>query len=382
MRIGMFLDMYKPHLSGVTTYVNLYKRELEALGHEVYVFTYGNRDYIDDESHVYRSAGLAFGSTGWQIPLMLSGEARRLLPTLDVAHAHHPFTSTRVALRCHPKAPVVFTSHTRYDLYGEIYMGWAPKMLRERGTKRALNRVCHKVDAVLAPSPEIARWLRSYADFGDAIVFRNVIDVEQFASPSAPRSRAELGFEATDIIVMYLGRIAEEKNVMLLVDAFVAASAREPRLAMMFVGDGPSRGKVEARLRNAGLADRARFIGSVPHDECPDYLATADLFATASVSEAYPLVVMEAAAAGLPAIGIKGPGVGEVILDGQTGLLTDNDTSAFTDALALLASDARLREEMSANARSSAKERHDVRPAARELEKLYAKLLAERRERA
>ena len=65
MRIGMMADTYKPHISGITNYIELNKRMLEEAGHEVYVFTFGNTDYEDDERHVVRSPGLPLTDTGF-----------------------------------------------------------------------------------------------------------------------------------------------------------------------------------------------------------------------------------------------------------------------------------------------------------------------------
>jgi 1,2-diacylglycerol 3-alpha-glucosyltransferase len=124
--------MYKPHISGVTNCIDLLKKQFESLGHEVWVFTFGNLDYEDTEPNVVRSPALAWGDTGWQAGLRLSGEAREIIPTLDIAHVHHPFLSGRVALKqCKPHGiPVVSTNHTRYDLYSDSYAAYVPRSIR------------------------------------------------------------------------------------------------------------------------------------------------------------------------------------------------------------------------------------------------------------
>jgi glycosyltransferase involved in cell wall biosynthesis len=71
----------------------------------------------------------------------------------------------------------------------------------------------------------------------------------------------------------------------------------------------------------------------------PDYLAAADVFVTASVSEVHPLVIMEAFAAGLPAIGVHSPGVGDIVEDGVTGFLTSEDAGAFAARITEIATD-------------------------------------------
>jgi hypothetical protein len=93
MRIGMMVDAYKPYVSGVTNYVALNKRALENAGHEVYVFTFGDPDYQDDEPRILRSPALPLADTGFYLSLRHKTKHRKLLQTMDVVHVHHPFLS-------------------------------------------------------------------------------------------------------------------------------------------------------------------------------------------------------------------------------------------------------------------------------------------------
>ena len=378
MRIGMFADMYTPHISGVTNYIRLYKSELERRGHDVYVFCFGGRDHEDDESNVVRSPGVPFGETGWQVPLALSPEARELTLTLDIAHAHHPFVSGYLALRqaWSAEIPVLFTNHTRYDIYSQTYAGWLPLEMRESTVRRYLSWFTGEVDLVLAPSSQIADWLVEWASAPRVEVLHNVIDVAAFADPASRIDPNELGLPPHSIVVVYSGRVAEEKNMSLLVEAFVRAASKNERLALLVVGDGPARQTNEAALSAAQLSDRVRFLGTVGFDEMPRALASGDVFATASVSETWPLVVMEAAAAGLPTVGVRSPGVGELVRDGETGLLVDEDAGELADAILALAEDGDLRGALGRGAREAAHE-HDIAHGADRLLGIYERLIAE-----
>src|SRR5512138_180155 len=117
MRIGMMVDVYKPYVSGVTNYVSLNKRALENAGHEVYVFTFGDPDYQDEEPRIIRSPALPLADTGFYLSLRHKSKHKKLLQTMDVVHVHHPFLSGRLALNYCRSAniPVVFTNHSRYD---------------------------------------------------------------------------------------------------------------------------------------------------------------------------------------------------------------------------------------------------------------------------
>src|SRR3970040_2909867 len=98
MRIGMMVDTYKPYVSGITNYIDLNTRALENAGHEVYVFTFGDIEYQDDDPRVFRSPGLALADTGFYLSLRYKTKHKKLLQTMDVVHVHHPFLSGRLSL--------------------------------------------------------------------------------------------------------------------------------------------------------------------------------------------------------------------------------------------------------------------------------------------
>ena len=362
MRIGMFADMYKPHLSGVTNYISLYKRRFEELGHEVFVFTYGNRDYVDTEANIVRSPGIAWGSTGWQLGLGVSRDTRELMATLDIAHVHHPFLSGPVALRfCAPYGiPVVFTNHTRYDIYSDAYAGFVPQKMRMSVLRRYLAGFAKDVDLVIAPSPGILQWLADFEITDDAVELSNCVDTEPFLHPAHPRERTGFGFPADSVVFCYLGRLGPEKNLPLLIEAFIRVAQSDPRARLLLLGDGPSRGEAQERLWARGLTDRVHFAGRTPYEIVPDMLAAADVFVTASVSEVHPLVVMEAMAAGLPVIGIHSPGVGDIVQHEKTGFLTNEDAGEFVARMLQIASETDLRQRLGEAARIDAAN-YDIR---------------------
>lgn len=355
MRIGMFLDMYKPYTSGVTNYASINKRYFESLGHTVYVFTFGNRDFEDDEPNVVRSPAVAWGDTGWQLGLRPSAEARILMATLDIAHVQHPFLSGRVAL-AHSRThgiPVVFTSHTRYDLYSDTYAWYVPRELRMAYLRGYLHRFVRRIDAVIAPSASIAEWLADFGIADDAVVLSNGVDTTPFAHPANPRTRTELGLPEDATVFCYLGRVGEEKNIPLLVSAFIDAAATA-NVALLVMGDGPAREDAEARIHEAELDGRVCFAGLVPYAEVPDYLAACDAVATASVTEVHPLTVIEAMAAGLPVVGVRSPGVSDTVEHGVSGLLSAENEAEFAVNLQAIAEDQALRDRLAKGARAAA----------------------------
>jgi len=357
MRIGFFADMYLPHVSGVTNHIRLYKKHFEDMGHEVFVFTFGDLDYTDAEPNVVRSPGIPWGDTGWRFALSLSREATRLAETMDVIHVHHPFQSGRLAapIARRTGVPLVFTNHTRYDLYSDSYATFVPRALRYSYLRRSLGGFLRRCALVVAPAASIAEWLGAFAGFTTATVIPNGVDTASFAHPTAPVSRAELGFADDDVVFCYAGRLGPEKNTRWLAEEFARATANAPLARLLVVGDGPSRAAAEAALAEAGVGDRARFLGMVDYERMPDFEAAADVFVTASVSEVHPLVVLEAMAAGLPVVAVSSPGIADTVSDGASGLLADAVAAgALASRMERLATDDMLRATLTTGARKAA----------------------------
>jgi glycosyltransferase involved in cell wall biosynthesis len=380
MRIGMMVDMYKPYVSGITTYVSLNKRMLEALGHKVFVFTFGAEDYEDDELNVIRSPGLPLNvnNTGFHVSFRYSRVAQRRVRTMDVVHVHHPFQSGPLALR-YARArgiPVVFTNHTRYDLYAQHYLpSFVPDAVGATFLNNYLPSFCERCDLVIAPSPGIEKVLRRLGVKSPITVIPNGVDIAPFREPRTHRARAEVGLPDDAVVLMYLGRLSPEKNLTFLLRAFFGAAAAQPHVALALVGDGPELDVLRDQVKHAGMEGRVRFLGKVDYAEIPAYLKLADAFVSASETEVHPLSLIEAMAAGLPALGIDSPGVGDTIVDGQTGFLSQPDLAAFTAKLMRLVMEPDTRRRMAEQAALQA-EQYDINRTARLVLAEYERLAA------
>lgn len=359
MRIGMMADIYKPHISGVTNYIELNKRYLESQGHEVFVFTFGGEDYQDEESNIIRSPGVPLSNTGFYLNIRHTREARKLLHTMDVVHVHHPFLSGGLALiNCKPRGiPVVFTNHTRYDLYIQAYMPYLPEGIGEMFLKAYLGNFCDSVDLVIAPSAGMAKVLRSLGVKAEIEVIPNGVDIAPFLNAEPTKERSAFDLTPEDVLLIYAGRLGPEKNLPFLLRAFRGAAQALDNLFLLIVGEGSEREMLEDMAHHMGIARRIRFAGFVPYAEIPRYLRMGDIFATASVTEVHPLSVIEAMAAGLPVVGIASPGIEDTVQEEVNGLLAQEaDLAAYTGKMVRLAMDGELRARLSAGARETARQ--------------------------
>ncbi len=362
MRIGMMADTYKPYISGITNYIDLNKRALEKEGHEVYVFTFGDLDHPDDETRVMRSPGVPLADTGFYLSLRYKTAHKKLLRTMDVVHVHHPFLSGRLALSyCRRRQiPIIFTNHTRYDLYAQARMPLMPEEVSNGLLQAYMPDFCDAVDLVISPSQGMEKILRQYGVQSHIEVVPNGVDLRRYHE-AQPLSRSELGFTNDDILLVYAGRLAPEKNLEFLIRSFAGVAQVFSNVQLLIVGGGQKLFEEEIKLlpNQFGISDRVRFVGMIPYDKLPSYLAMCDAFVTASVTEVHPLSVIEGMASGLPVLGIDSPGVGDSISDRETGLLATNDIASFTAKLTYLCMDKSLRTQWG-NAARQASEQYDI----------------------
>ena len=350
------VDSYKPYVSGVTNYVEINKHYLELAGHEVYVFSFGDLEYKPDDPRVIYSRGVPISDSGFYLSMRYSSAARKLLQTMDVVHVHHPFLSGRLALRyCRfLKIPVVYTNHTRYDLYAQAYLPMMPEEMSQGILQAYMPPFCEAVDLVIAPSEGMAKVLRQLNVQSHVEVVPNGVDLKNFHN-AKPLSRTEFGYKESDILLVYAGRIALEKNIPFLLKSFAGVAEALPNVQLLLIGGGvkPYEEEIRDLIEEMELTSRVRMLGRVEYEKLPSHLAMCDAFVTASVTEVHPLSVIEAMGAGLPVMGVHSVGVGDTVVDGITGLLATHDLSAFTAKLTRLCLDPNLRAQLSNSAREA-----------------------------
>ena len=354
MRVGLFTNNYLPFRGGVTTAVETLREGLEALGHRTWVFAPAAQHPHPDPPFVYRYPSIPAPTyPGFSLPLPVS---RRIGPLaqaldLDVVHVHHPFllgvTGRRLARR--QGCPVVFTYHTRYEKYAHYVP--LPSRLVQRVAVRLACRFADSADLIVAPSEHVAETLRGRGVRTPVAVIPTGVDLTLFAPGSRERARRRLGLPADGLICLYTGRLDREKSLERVLDAFESVAAAVSTATLHLVGKG-SHGQALQRRAAAGRArHRIVFHGGLAREALPDYYRAADLFLFASETETQGLVLAEAHGCALPAVAVRASGVDEVVLDGETGLLTKAETGEMADAAIGLLLDAERRARMGQAAR-------------------------------
>lgn len=347
MRIIIFTNSYKPTVSGVVRSVDTFRKGLSAAGHGVYVIAPQREDYEDEEADVFRFPALELPERldlSLVIPFktQMSPTVRGIKP--NVIHSQHPFVmgGLAAAFARDLKLPLVFTFHTRYDEYAQQYIPLAPK-LADMLAVEVVGRYLEKCTMIVAPTVSVRDLIwREYRDDVPVTVVPTPIDLSAYHDLDPGSVRAALKLEEAEVL-LYLGRLVGEKNLDFLLRAFARIAPQRPQARLLMAGEGTHKRELQHMAQKLGLGERVLFPGSIPHGEVPHYAAVADLFVFPSLTDTQGLVLIEAMAAGIPAVAIEAPGSTDVLAEGG-GVLVPPREEMFAEAmLGLLIDNSRRR---------------------------------------
>jgi glycosyltransferase involved in cell wall biosynthesis len=215
--------------------------------------------------------------------------------------------------------------HTQFHQYSRFYgLG-----LLMQPIARSLRRFHNRSDGTLVPTSALGRELEGQG-FEAVHVFSRGVDTRLFSPERRSEAlRARWGCDESTLVVLYVGRIAAEKNIGLVLDAFHAIGQRRPDARFVLVGDGPE----SSRL--ATLHPGYIFAGAKVGVELAEHYASADLFLFPSLTETFGNVVTEAMASGLPVVAFDYAAAHEHLRSAENGILVPfGDSNAFVGAAA------------------------------------------------
>lgn len=383
MRIALISDVYFPRVNGVSTSIATFRSALAGEGVDSVLIAprYGDEPDCED---IIRLPARAVPRDpedrvmGLRASLAQGDELR--CRGIELVHIQTPFVAHYAGLRLARRlgVPALATYHTLFEEYLHHYVPVLPRPVTGMVARRISRAQCNAVDHVIAPSEAMQARLGAYGVRRPIEVLPTGIPIEDFAHGQRGRFRRLHGIPEERPVVLFVGRVAHEKNIAFLIDVVERARVREPSLLLVIAGEGPAQASLQHGLAARGLAEAVRFIGYLDRARSlPDCYAGADLFVFASRTETQGLVLLEAMAAGLPVLALACMGTRSILAPERGARIGADHVAGFADQLCGMLRDPGLRARLSREAREYAVEWSD-RVMASRLAGLYRRLVASR----
>ena len=334
MRIGIFSETYTPYISGLVTSEVMLKNALEKQGHEVYVVTANLESFkyeYDEKERILKIPGLPTGIYDSRLTSIYPVKAVNKIKSwnLDVIHSQTEFaigTFARLFAKQY-NIPLVHTYHTLY----EDYVHYITKGYFKKSSKKIVEYLtkfyCETTATeLIVPTNKIYKLFTEKYKFEKNIhIIPTGIETERFYKENQDEKeivnlKKTLGISKKDFVILFVGRLAEEKNVEFLIHSEKEISKKYPNIKLLIVGDGPDKEKYENYSKELGLEENVIFTGKVAWGDMPYYYHVSNVFATASKTETQGLTIIEAMAANVVPVCMRDEAFQSMITEDLNGL--------------------------------------------------------------
>ncbi|GAX88868.1 glycosyltransferase family 4 protein [Effusibacillus lacus] len=352
MRIALFTDTFAPQVNGVTMTLNRLVNYWERKGIEFLVFAPDDAERVEDTDHIRRVLSFPFPLyPECRIPLSRYAKIEKQLLEFkpDLLHLVTPFTLGLIGLRFGQRhnVPMVASYHTNFDQYLDYYrLSFLKKMLWSY-----LNWFHSNCERTYCPSSATKEILEANG-IPNVEIWSRGIDASRYQPQNRnPHIREKYGIDDSKLLLLYVGRMAPEKDIDILLESFHSLPQDvADRVHLMMVGDGPLMSKIQQQQETS-----ITWTGFLRGRELAEMYASCDLFVFPSSTETFGNVALEAMASGLPVVGVEAGGVLDIVTHMKNGLLCHaRSVESFREGIALLVRNDNLRLQMAHFARIQA----------------------------
>lgn len=341
----MLSDVYFPRVNGVSTSIQTFRDDLAGLGCDTELIAPAYPHDPTSAAGVHRIASR-------RVPFdpedrLMSNRALlerglALAAGFDLLHIQTPFLAHRVGLKIAREhgLPVVETYHTYFEQYFHHYLPFLPRTALRFAARRFSRSQCDAIDAVVAPSAQMAAVLADYGVRSRIEVIPTGLDLDKFSYANAARFRDEYGIDPHRPMMLHVGRVAHEKNIGFILDVLDRVRRDVPDVLLVLAGEGPALAALMRRVRTQGLSGHVEFVGYLDRSSALlDCYASANVFVFASNTETQGLVLLEAMACGTPVVSTAVMGTAAVLEHAEGAVVVDEDVGRFAAAVAALLPD-------------------------------------------
>jgi glycosyltransferase involved in cell wall biosynthesis len=248
--------------------------------------------------------------------------------------------------------PVVATYHTLFEEYLFHYVPFVPRDLMRALARRLSVGQCDALDAVVVPSTAMREVLERYGVKTRTEIVPTGIPLPEFSGGDGTRFRVEHGIAPTRPMLVYVGRVAFEKNIEFLLRALVLVRRSVADALLVVCGEGPALPRLRGMVGDLDLGEAVQFVGYLDRaTRLPDCYRAADALVFASRTETQGLVLLEAMALGVPVVSTAVMGTRDIVGHERGALVACDDESDFAAKVVRLLRDPSLRARLSAEGR-------------------------------
>lgn len=359
MRVGIFTDTYRPQVNGVVSSITTLEKELRKKGHKVYIITTTDPDAPTVEPNVLRIPSMEFKpAPQYRLGLAYSSKIIKKISKLelDIIHSQTEwgvgtfarFVSTKLEI------PLVHTYHTLYEYYTH-YIFRGHMVAQGKKIAAAISKFyCERCNSLIVPTRKVEQILRTYDVEKKMNIIPTGLDIDKFylenyTDEERKFVRENLGVEENDFLCVYVGRIAEEKSIDLLIEMFAEIKDTSYKFAIVGRSYGDTGDKLKELAKKLGVEDRVIFVGEVPHREVAIYYQIGDVFLNASISETQGLTFIESMVAKTPVNARYDLNLEDLLVQNEAGLVYKN-TEEFINNLLILKENKEVRKKIIENA--------------------------------
>ncbi len=363
IKVGMFMDSYLSsannfnRIDGVSMVMHNYAKVLEEKEMAEVTMAVPNKK-ADDSGFSYRVVrcrDMKIRKDNYKCPLpMFDPKFKKTLKKIDfdVIHLHSPFMVGKAGLKIAKKnnIPVVATFHTQFKR--DFYKVTRSKIISWFLVKRIM-KVFNKCDEVFAMNKTTESVLREYGYKGKSRIIPNATDMNypENAAEIKQKVNKKYGLKEDDKVLLFISRIAEVKNIFLMVESLLEVKKEFPNFKMIIGGDGTELEALKKRVEKLGLDENVIFTGFIAdRDELASLYLRGDLFLFPSLYDTDSLVQKEAGANKTPSVFIKGSVTALDIVDNRNGFLAEKNTAkCFGEKVIEVMKNEKLLKEVSEN---------------------------------
>jgi 1,2-diacylglycerol 3-alpha-glucosyltransferase len=341
MRVLFVSDVYFPRVNGVSTSIRTFRADLAQLGVESTLVTPAYPGAGDDaDASIIRvpSGGVPRDPEDRRF---LSGPLRRVLNRelaagIDLVHIHTPFIAHYAGVRFAREhgLPVVATYHTFFEDYLHHYVPVLPRGIGRWIARRFTRAQCSDVAELISPSAPMRDALHAYGVTTPIEVLPTGLAAESFTRGDGERFRKSFGLPSDGPLLLYVGRVAFEKNIDFLLRMFARLRERRPDALFIIAGEGPALPHLTRLARDLGVDSQVRFIGYLDRrTDLPDCYAAGNAFVFASRTETQGLVLLEAMAQGTAVVSTAELGTRSILTPESGAYVVPEDEAIFAGAV-------------------------------------------------